>query len=174
MKGFSFFDLLHSYVYGRWTYFYIAMGTGRHPLAKRLAPLLNWIGGPNAILFSALTMTVAAMIWRGIPFRGSLLPAAVAGILVVLILANHSGRLIDVIYAKGVLRDWWTDEDNKRFEARAGALVQQYNAFSPIPGMNVNGQLTLGENIGDLSVQDCTGAARTSFWGMWRLKFVQP
>ena len=35
--------------------------------------------------------------------------------------------------------------------ARANALVQQYNAFSPIPGMNVNGELTLGENIGDLS-----------------------
>ncbi len=33
----------------------------------------------------------------------------------------------------------------------ANALVKQYNAFSPIPGMNVNGELTLGENIGDLS-----------------------
>ena len=44
VKGFSFFDLLHGYVYGRWTYFYIAMGTGRHPMAKRLRPLLNWVG----------------------------------------------------------------------------------------------------------------------------------
>ena len=35
--------------------------------------------------------------------------------------------------------------------ARANALVQQYNAFSPVAGMNVNGELTLGENIGDLS-----------------------
>ena len=61
---------------------------------------------------------------------------------------DDNGRKFD---AKGVMRDWWTDEDNKRFEERAGALVQQYNAFSPIPGMNVNGQLTLGENIGDLS-----------------------
>jgi ferredoxin len=41
----SLFNFLHGYLYGRWTYFYIAMGTGRHPLAKRLAPLLNWIGG---------------------------------------------------------------------------------------------------------------------------------
>jgi len=40
---------------------------------------------------------------------------------------------------------------NKRFEALANRLVQQYSAFSPLPGMNVNGQLTLGENIGDLS-----------------------
>jgi putative endopeptidase len=61
---------------------------------------------------------------------------------------DDQGRKFD---GKGVLRDWWTEEDNKRFEARAGALVQQYSAFSPLPGMNVNGQLTLGENIGDLS-----------------------
>lgn len=45
LRGTSFIDLLHGYFYGRWTFFYIAMGTGRHPLAKRLAPLLNWIGG---------------------------------------------------------------------------------------------------------------------------------
>lgn len=44
-KDFSWSGFLHSYIYGRWTYFYIAMGTGRHPLARRLAPLLNWIGG---------------------------------------------------------------------------------------------------------------------------------
>ncbi len=45
IKGFSFFDLLHGYFYARWTYFYIAMGTGEHPLAKRLKPLITWIGG---------------------------------------------------------------------------------------------------------------------------------
>jgi putative endopeptidase len=61
---------------------------------------------------------------------------------------DDQGRKFD---GKGVLRDWWTDQDNERFMARANALVQQYNAFSPIPGMNVNGELTLGENIGDLS-----------------------
>jgi putative endopeptidase len=61
---------------------------------------------------------------------------------------DDQGRKFD---GKGVLRDWWTDQDNERFMKRAGALVQQYNAFSPIPGMNINGELTLGENIGDLS-----------------------
>jgi putative endopeptidase len=61
---------------------------------------------------------------------------------------DDQGRKFD---GKGRLRDWWTDKDNERFMARASALVQQYNVFSPIPGMNVNGQLTLGENIGDLS-----------------------
>jgi predicted metalloendopeptidase len=61
---------------------------------------------------------------------------------------DDQGRKFD---GKGTLRDWWTDDDNKRFEARAGQLVKQYSAFSPLPGKYVNGQLTLGENIGDLS-----------------------
>jgi len=61
---------------------------------------------------------------------------------------DNIGRKFD---DTGMLRDWWTDADNKRFEARAGTLVKQYSAFSPLPGMNVNGQLTIGENIGDLS-----------------------
>jgi Pyruvate/2-oxoacid:ferredoxin oxidoreductase delta subunit len=42
-KGFSFFDFLHGYIYGRWTHLYIAIGTGRHPLAKKLAPLADWV-----------------------------------------------------------------------------------------------------------------------------------
>jgi putative endopeptidase len=61
---------------------------------------------------------------------------------------DDEGRKFD---GKGVLRDWWTPADNELFEARAKALVKQFNAFSPLPGMNVNGELTLGENIGDLS-----------------------
>jgi predicted metalloendopeptidase len=61
---------------------------------------------------------------------------------------DDQGRKFD---GKGVLRDWWTAKDNELFMARANALVQQYNAFSPVAGMNVNGELTLGENIGDLS-----------------------
>jgi putative endopeptidase len=61
---------------------------------------------------------------------------------------DDQGRKFD---GQGMLRDWWTEEDNGRFQARAGALVKQYSAFSPIPGLNVNGELTLGENIGDLS-----------------------
>ena len=61
---------------------------------------------------------------------------------------DDQGRKFD---GKGMLRDWWTEEDNGRFQARAGVLVSQYSAFSPLTGLNVNGQLTLGENIGDLS-----------------------
>jgi putative endopeptidase len=48
------------------------------------------------------------------------------------------------------LRDWWTKEDAKRFEARAKVLGQQYSQFEPVPGIHVNGELTMGENIADL------------------------
>ena len=51
---------------------------------------------------------------------------------------------------RGVQRNWWTDEDRARFEARTKALVAQYNQFCPLEGYCVNGQLALGENIGDL------------------------
>jgi predicted metalloendopeptidase len=51
----------------------------------------------------------------------------------------------------GNLRNWWTAEDQARFKAKTDMLVSQYNAFSPVPGYNVNGELTLGENIGDNS-----------------------
>lgn len=51
----------------------------------------------------------------------------------------------------GNLSNWWTDDDRAAFEERTKVLVEQFNGFSPIEGMNVNGELTLGENIGDLS-----------------------
>jgi len=51
----------------------------------------------------------------------------------------------------GNLEDWWTDADREAFEARTRLLVEQYNSFEPVEGMHVNGELTLGENIGDLS-----------------------
>ena len=51
----------------------------------------------------------------------------------------------------GNLRDWWSAADHKNFKAKTSQLVAQYGAFSPLPGYNVNGELTLGENIGDNS-----------------------
>ncbi len=102
-----------------------------------VVPVLNWIGGPNAILFSALAMAAAAIVWErgsdsrrgsdsqprlgrasrpsGLPAgrrrygRAALslrfLPGIAAALLIALILANYSGRLLDVIYAKGEFRD---------------------------------------------------------------------
>ncbi len=51
----------------------------------------------------------------------------------------------------GALENWWTEEDSEKFAARTGALVAQYDKYEPLPGTNVNGTFTLGENIGDLS-----------------------
>ena len=51
----------------------------------------------------------------------------------------------------GNLRDWWTADDKTNFGKLTGAMVSQYNAYSPLSGYNVNGALTLGENIADNS-----------------------
>jgi len=51
----------------------------------------------------------------------------------------------------GNMRNWWTEDDGKRFGEKTKALIAQYAAFSPLEGYNVNGELTLGENIGDNS-----------------------
>jgi endothelin-converting enzyme/putative endopeptidase len=52
--------------------------------------------------------------------------------------------------AHGVLRNWWTEASRANFDTLTERLVAQYESFEPLPGMNINGQLTLGENIGDL------------------------
>jgi putative endopeptidase len=52
---------------------------------------------------------------------------------------------------EGRLSDWWTPQDVKNFEALTGKLVTQYDAYEPLPGMKVQGKLTLGENIADLA-----------------------
>lgn len=50
----------------------------------------------------------------------------------------------------GNLRKWWSEEDRTEFERRAQQLVDQYNGYKPFDDMSVNGEFTLGENIGDL------------------------
>ncbi|MCU0708928.1 MAG: M13 family metallopeptidase [Pirellula sp.] len=60
---------------------------------------------------------------------------------------DDSGSRFD---GKGNLRNWWTENDRTEFEKRANRLVAQYDAYEPLPGMNLSGKFTLGENIGDL------------------------
>jgi spermidine synthase len=69
-----------------------------------VVPLLNWIGGPNTILAAAVAMAAAAMVWAGSSGMRKVAGALVLAF-VVLIAANHSNRLIDVVYAKGMFRD---------------------------------------------------------------------
>jgi putative endopeptidase len=61
---------------------------------------------------------------------------------------DDQGRKSD---SKGQLRDWWTKEDAARYTAEAKKLVAQYSTYSPVTGIFLNGQQTLGENIADLA-----------------------
>ncbi|MFD0792532.1 M13 family metallopeptidase [Mucilaginibacter litoreus] len=60
---------------------------------------------------------------------------------------DDQGRRYD---ADGTLRDWWTKEDAEKFQSRATLVENQYNAFTVLDTMHVNGKLTLGENLADL------------------------
>ncbi len=53
--------------------------------------------------------------------------------------------------AAGRLRNWWTAEDRRNFDARTRQLALQYDRYEALPGLHVNGKLTLGENIADLA-----------------------
>ena len=59
---------------------------------------------------------------------------------------DDQGRLFD---AKGNMTNWWTKEDEEKFNEKAQVLVRQFNEVEIAPGLKANGELTLGENIGD-------------------------
>lgn len=60
---------------------------------------------------------------------------------------DDQGRKSD---GNGMLRDWWTKTDGEEFVKRSRVMVEQYNNYTPVDTMHVNGELTLGENIADL------------------------
>jgi putative endopeptidase len=106
---------------------------------------------------------------------------------------DDQGRKYD---ASGKLTDWWTPQDVARFKVFTDALVKQYDAYEPLPGLHVQGGLTLGENIADLAgltvaydayhrslggkpapvIDGTTGDQRFYYgWaGVWRSKFREP
>ena len=59
---------------------------------------------------------------------------------------DDEGRRFD---AAGNLKDWWTAKDDARFQQRAALLVKQFNTYEPVPGLHINGQACLGENLAD-------------------------
>jgi putative endopeptidase len=69
---------------------------------------------------------------------------------------DDQGRKFD---GTGKLRDWWTPATAQKYEAHATALVKQYDSYEPIPGVHIKGQLTLGENLGDLGGLEVAYAA---------------
>jgi len=69
---------------------------------------------------------------------------------------DDQGRQFD---ATGKVRDWWTPQAAERFKARAAMLAKQYDAYEPVPGVHIKGELTLGENLGDLGGLETAYAA---------------
>jgi len=67
--------------------------------------------------------------------------------------------------ARGVLRVWWGDRDVEAFSKLVGRLADQYSEYEPLPGIRINGRLTLGENIGDLGGLEAAHSA-------WRLSLA--
>src|SRR5262249_9129377 len=61
---------------------------------------------------------------------------------------DDQGRKND---ASGAVRDWWTKADADRFNAQAKRFGAQYDSYEPVPGMHINGELTMGENIADFA-----------------------
>jgi len=59
---------------------------------------------------------------------------------------DDEGRHFD---AQGNLKDWWTKDDAAKFNQRAAVMVKEFDAYEPIPGIHINGQACLGENIAD-------------------------
>ena len=51
---------------------------------------------------------------------------------------------------KGNMKNWWTKEDNEKFKSKTGGVVSQYNKFTVLNSLHVNGELTLGENLADI------------------------
>jgi endothelin-converting enzyme/putative endopeptidase len=60
---------------------------------------------------------------------------------------DDQGRQFD---KDGNLKDWWTKDDEQKFTERAACMVKQYDAIEAVPGVHLNGKLTLGENLADL------------------------
>jgi putative endopeptidase len=60
---------------------------------------------------------------------------------------DDQGSKVD---SRGVQRNWWTDEDRANFDELTTALAAQYDQFEPVAGQFVDGNFTLGENIGDV------------------------
>src|SRR5438105_295677 len=69
-----------------------------------IVPLLNWLGGPNTVLFTGVAMAVAAIVWS-VENKSRKSALTLAAFLSILIAVNHSGWLFDIVYAKGGFRD---------------------------------------------------------------------
>src|SRR5207248_1280802 len=109
-----------------------------------IVPLLNGVGGPNTILFAAAVAGLAAAVWAATALTRKALSLIVAALLL-LIAANRSGRLTDIVYAKVVLRDpsWvefarWNAISRVEVVRRDDAKVMVIDADASTYIMNAN------------------------------------
>jgi len=104
-------------------------------------PLQNALNFPAAILQP--------------PFYDPLAPAAVNYGAIGSVIGHEISHTFDTegstFDAKGRLRNWWTDEDLKHFEAATAQLAAQYDTYKPFPDLAVNGKQTLAEDIADVA-----------------------
>ena len=91
-----------------------------------LQPPFFYADGDDAVNYGAIGMVIGHEMTHGFDDRG---------------------RQYD---AKGNLEDWWTPEDAKKFKEKADLVVRQYDNFTVLDSLHVNGELTLGENIADI------------------------
>ncbi|BDG06947.1 M13 family metallopeptidase [Anaeromyxobacter paludicola] len=98
-----------------------------------LRPPFFTLGAPAAVNYGAIGVVVGHELTHGF---------------------DDEGRRYD---AEGNLRDWWSPTVDKEFDRRAECVAKQYEAYEPLPGVHLNGHLTLGENIADL------GGAKLSY-----------
>ena len=122
-------------------------------LAKRNA----WNFGPHIVNAQFLPYQNAMFYPAGFlepPYFNALADDAVNYAGIGVIIGHEIGHAFDdqgrQFGPEGTLEDWWRDEDIKNFKKQTKALVDLFNQYSPIEGMTINGNLTLGENIGDL------------------------
>lgn len=71
---------------------------------------------------------------------------------------DDQGRQFD---ATGKVRDWWTKASADKFKMRTDMLGKQFDSYEPVPGVHIKGELTMGENVGDLGGLEMA-------WGAWR------
>ena len=124
-----FFSVLFARQHARISQLYGADLVGGAIACIGIVPLLNVIGGPNTVLFAGIAMTVSALVWA-YSSRTRLVAGVLLVCIAVLIAVNLHGRLIDIVYAKGVRRDksWvefskWNAISRVEVDTQGGAKV---------------------------------------------------
>jgi len=145
---FFFTGLLFSVVFAREspdiTRLYGADLVGGAVACLAIVPLLNFIGGPNTVLFAAFISGTTAMFWKPKSSR-AFFQYVVPAVLLLLIAFNYSGRLIDIVYAKGLARsrDWvefakWNAISRVEVDSQGGAKAIVIDADASTYIMNVD------------------------------------